>query len=230
MPRGLFVTGTDTGVGKTLVSRAIVRALLSGGEKVFAAKPFATGSETGKDGKSIHPDVALLSEALGGPVWVGYETTHAAAPSMAARWEGASLKVETIGQRLLDAIPAGHCAVVEGAGGLLCPVGPGAAVADLASFLGFPLVVVARCNLGTLNHTLLTLEVAQNRGLTVAGVVFNQVTPDSGPVEAEVALELARLTRVPVLAVVPFGDFSGKLLKRVDWCRQMAAPDAPRPE
>lgn len=228
MARGLFVTGTDTGVGKTLVSCAMIRALRAAGEKVFVAKPFATGSAEGKDGKRIHPDVALLSQALDSQsVWVGYESLHPAAPSMAARWEGTSLALEAIGQRLRDAIPDDHCAVVEGAGGLLCPVGPGSAMADLAAFLGFPLVVVARRGLGTLNHILLTLEVAQKRGLPVAGVVFSQVTPETDPVEAEVALELARLTPFPVLAEVPFGDLSGKSIGLVDWKKRMQARPIP---
>ena len=222
MAFGLFVTGTDTGVGKTLVSCAIIRALIASGEKVFAAKPFATGSEPDSQGQLIHPDVSRLSGALDGqPVWVGYESRHAAAPSMAARWEGARLDVQTMVQNLLAAIPADHCAVVEGAGGLLCPVGPGEAVADLATSLGFPLVVVARRHLGTLNHTLMTLEIAQKRGLPVAGVIFSQSTPESGPVESEVAVELSRLTQVPVLAEIPFGDLSGQSLGLVDWKKQM---------
>lgn len=221
MAQGLFVTGTDTGVGKTLVTCAIIRSLLSGGVPVFAAKPLATGSEPRPDGSLAHPDVAHLRDALGGkPVWVGYESPHAAAPSMAARWEGKSLSVPEIAKNLLSAIPEGHFAVIEGAGGLLCPVGRDQTMAELAQILDFPVVVVARAALGTLNHTLLTLEAAKNRGLRVAGIILNETSPPDQPknrVEDETEVELSLLTDTHVLKRVAFGDLSGKSLFSLPW-------------
>ena len=111
--------------------------------------------------------------------------------------------------------------LVEGIGGLLCPITETESIADLAADLEFPLLVVARANLGTINHTLMTLEIAERRGLTVAGVVLNEVEADGGdPSAASNADEIARRTSVPVLGVmphasrelVPFGDGSA-----VDW-------------
>ena len=133
MARGIFITGTDTGVGKTLVSSAIIRLLLKQNQAVFAAKPLATGSEKQADCTLRHGDVAQMAEALGGkPVWVGFESPHPAAPSVAARWEGKQLDLMQMAKDLKFAIPDGHFAVVEGAGGLLCPAGPGISIADLA--------------------------------------------------------------------------------------------------
>ena len=207
--------GTDTGVGKTLVSSAIIRLLLKQNQAVFAAKPLATGSEKQPDGTLRHGDVAQMAEALGGkPVWVGFESPHPAAPSVAARWEGKKLDLMQMAKDLKFAIPAGHFAVVEGAGGLLCPAGPGISIADLAEELGFPVLLVAKNCLGVLNHTLLALEVARGRGLEVLGIILNQLTAPGDRVEAENAAELARLAQVPILLEVPFGDLYGISLEK----------------
>ncbi len=222
--KGLFITGTDTGVGKTLVTCAIIRAMAAWHFPVFAAKPLATGSEMQPDGSLRHPDVAQISKALGGgTVWVGYESPHPAAPSLASRWEGKYLDADDMARSLRAVVPADHVAVVEGAGGILCPLAPGKTIADFAAKLELPVLVVAKRALGTLNHTLLTLEAAQQRGLRVAGIVFNQTHPGNDPVEEAVAEEMARLTTVPVLAQVPFGDLSGKILENIPWPSLMAA-------
>lgn len=223
LKNGLFITGTDTGVGKTLVTCAIIRTLLAGHSQVFAAKPLATGSEKQPDGSTRHPDVAQMSRALGeGTVWVGYESQHPAAPSLACRWEGKHLDVDGMALSLRAAIPVDHLAVVEGAGGIMCPLGPGKTIADFAARLGLPVLVVAKRTLGTLNHTLLTLQAARLHGLRVVGIIFNQTSPGNDPVEAAAAEELARFTPVPVLAQVPFGDLSGKILENIPWPALMA--------
>jgi dethiobiotin synthetase len=113
--------------------------------------------------------------------------------------------------------------LVEGIGGLLCPLTDSETVADLAAMLRFPLVVVARRSLGTLNHTLLTLEVARKRGLPVAGIVVNETSPVRSCAEETNVEELSKRIAVPLLAVVPYltNPYDGEIasLAAVDWQR-----------
>src|SRR5918912_1688031 len=171
--RGLFVTATDTGVGKTEVACAIVRAARAGGVDVGAMKPAQSGHVAGEPS-----DAARLAQAAGGadPAELVCPYTFAAplAPAVAARLAG----VEVSFGRILDAaraLAARHAAlVVEGAGGLLVPLTERETYADLAGALGLPVLVVARAGLGTVNHTALTVEALRARGLALAGVVLNR--------------------------------------------------------
>ena len=179
MPPGLFITGTDTDVGKTYVTCRLAERLRAAGRTVGVYKPTCSGAET-FHGDSVWADVEALRSAaelrtadddlicpqrFGAPL----------APPVAAAREGRTVDAAllTAGARAW----AGRCDVllVEGAGGLLCPLAEGVTVADVAADLGYPLLIVARAGLGTVNHTLLTLEVAASRGLAVAGVVLNAV-------------------------------------------------------
>jgi len=169
---GCFVTGTDTGVGKTLVGCAIVRALRARGLDVAVRKPIETG--VGADGPL---DAQALREAAGSrepldaicPVALPLP----AAPSVAAVEAGHDVSIERVLTNLRAAIAAHTFTLVEGAGGLLVPIAAGYTMADLARDLALPLVVVARARLGTLNHTHLTLDAARARGLRIAGVVIS---------------------------------------------------------
>jgi dethiobiotin synthetase len=169
---GVFVTGTDTGVGKTVVACALAERLRARGLDVGVMKPIETG--VGPQGPL---DAIALAEAaavddaieLVCPVRLALP----AAPQVAARQEGREVDVAAI-RSVYDALRARHALmVVEGAGGLLVPIGAGYAMADLARDLGLPLVVVASGRLGTINHTLLTLEACSTRRLPVAGVVVS---------------------------------------------------------
>ncbi len=203
--RGLFVTGTDTGVGKTWVAAAIARALGRQGRAVRVVKPVATGGVwTGQ--RWLSDDTRLLAEAAGEPdldAVTPWTLAAPAAPPVAARLAGVSLTLEEIVAAVRRRGGGREVGVVvEGVGGLLCPLTDNATVADLIGQLGLPVVVVARRSLGTLNHTLLTLEVARGRGLEVRGVVVNETAPPEGVAEETNVEELRRLA-VPLLAVVP---------------------------
>jgi len=170
--RGFFVTGTDTGVGKTLVACALVRGLRARGLDAGAMKPVETGV-----GDAGPLDALALRRAAGDadpledvcPV----RYTLPAAPTVAARAEGRDVEMWAI-RRAYERVRVRHeCVVVEGAGGLLVPVDEQLCMADLAREFELPLLVVARAALGTINHTLLTLEVAVARGLSVAGVIIS---------------------------------------------------------
>jgi dethiobiotin synthetase len=170
--RGLFVTGTDTGVGKTLVACALVRALRARGLDVGVMKPVETG--VGEGG----PLDALALRRAAGVVDPLEEICPeqfalAAAPTVAARAERRAVDLQAL-LAGFEGLASRHAMlVVEGAGGLLVPVARGATMADLAREMGLPLVVIARAALGTINHTLLTLEAAAARGLALAGVVIS---------------------------------------------------------
>jgi dethiobiotin synthetase len=188
-PRGFFVTGTDTGVGKTLVACALVRALRARGLDVGVMKP----AETGVAAAGPHDALALQEAAKADdPLDLICPQSFAmpAAPPAAAAAEGRQVDAGRI-QAAFARLAARHeLMVVEGAGGLLVPLTATSCMADLARELGLPLIVVARGALGTINHTLLTLEAASSRGLAVAGVV---VSHGSGALGAADAANLATL-------------------------------------
>jgi len=175
--RGYFVTGTDTGVGKTVVACALVRALRARGLDVGVMKPVETG--VGPDG----PHDALALRAAAGDAdplddVCPQRFALPAAPTVAAAAEDRAVDLGAV-RAAFDRLRARHeMLVVEGAGGLLVPAARNATLADLARELDLPLVIAARAALGTINHTLLTLEAARARDLVVAGVV---VSHSGGP-------------------------------------------------
>jgi dethiobiotin synthetase len=203
---GLFVTGTDTGVGKTVVTAGIVAALRARGHEVGVAKPLQSGAladdPTG--------DAMLLRR------WSGVEDTAqeisphsfaaAFAPAVAAELEGRPVTLANA-VAAVRAIAAKHDAVVvEGAGGLMVPLGPDWTVADLAAELGLPVLVVARAGLGTVNHSSLTVHAARSFGLDPVGVVLNGPADESSDRNATMIEQLAS---VRVLGHTP--QLEGKL-------------------
>jgi len=201
--RGLFVTGTDTGVGKTEVSCALVAAARADGFDLGAMKPAQSGVEPGDPG-----DAQRLRAAAGetDPPELVCPYTFAAplAPGVAARLAGVEIRLEVI-LEAAQVLAARHTALlVEGAGGLLVPLTPRHTYADLAVALGLPVLVVARVGLGTVNHTALTVEALRARGLAVAGVVLNRTSAESDPSVPHNAAEIERLTGAKVLASLPF--------------------------
>jgi len=172
LPPGFFVTGTGTGVGKTVVACALAEQLAARRVDVGVMKPIETG--VGSQGPL---DAIALAEAANVPEPLDricpVRLEMPAAPAVAAAAEGRTVDLAAI-RAAFDALRAAHeTLIVEGAGGVLVPVTAGTTMADLARDLGLPLVVAARGRLGTINHTLLTLEALAARGLPVAGVVIS---------------------------------------------------------
>lgn len=225
--RGLFITGTDTGVGKTYVAAIIARSLRIAGFRVGVYKPAASGCRL--DGAELISDDALaLWEAAGRPGSLDEVCPQRflapLAPHLAACAEGRRIDRDQL-RRGLDVWTArSDIVLVEGAGGLMSPLGESDYVADLAGHFGFPLVVVARNVLGTINHTLLTLHAAATfrGGLPVAGIVLNRpVAPSDDASTASNREELQARASAPVLAEVKWQAESTDA--DVDWNALAAA-------
>jgi dethiobiotin synthetase len=197
--RRVFVTGTDTGVGKTWVSCALAKAWALQGRRVGVFKP----AESGEGG-----DAAALLRAARCPLPLDlvrpYAFKRPLAPAVAAAEEGkrVSLAGLKLCFRQIDA--ASDRVVVEGAGGLLVPYGPRLDGAALAKALRLPVLIIARAKLGTINHSLLTVEAARQRGLRVLGVVLNGPHERKDPSIPLNAAVIRRLARVPVLGPLPW--------------------------
>ncbi len=199
--RGLFVTGTDTGVGKTLVSAALLRYARRLGLVPIPFKPAETGCAP------MPSDARALWRAAAAPVAEAEVCLYAlrlpVAPAAAAAAEGVRIDLERIADRA-DALAAkGDLLVVEGAGGLLVPYAEGSTGADVAKRLGLPLLVVARTALGTVNHTALTLREAARNGLEIAGLILNRTPGTDGPQEAGNAALIASLTGCQAMGTFP---------------------------
>lgn len=204
-----FVTGTDTGVGKTTVGRALLAAATARGLRTRCFKPAESGCARVPDGTLVPRDAESLWEATDRSQLPEsaclYRFEEPVAPGVAAARLGTSIDLGAIA-RALAAIQAAapDFLLVEGAGGLLVPLGTGKNIADLAVLLGLPLLIVARPTLGTINHTLLTIEAARSRGLSVEGVIFSCGSAD---VEVDAidsnAAEIREGSGVPVLGTLP---------------------------
>ncbi|HWG46966.1 MAG TPA: dethiobiotin synthase [Gemmataceae bacterium] len=217
--RGLLITATDTDAGKTFVTAGIAQIWRREQRAFHVCKPVATGAEY-----EWSDDTRLLAEAAGDAdlhAVTPFTFAAAAAPPVAARLADKSLTLEELTAAVRRRAAGGMTVLVEGVGGLLCPLTERATVADLAIELGLPLIVVARRSLGTLNHTLLTIEAAQRRGLHVAGVIVTATTPVRGVAEETVLEELRQRLAVPLLAVLPHqpNDEEKSALQTVDWWR-----------
>jgi len=200
MKRGVFVTGTDTDVGKTFVAAGLARALARRGLDVGVMKPVATGGSTDGaflgSGLEEKDDPRLVTPVLLGPPL---------APSVAARVSGVAIDLDRVWRAWRELRSLHDFMVVEGIGGLLVPIKDRYPVAKMAKRMGLPLVVVARPTLGTINHTLLPVVAARRHGLRIAGLVvcYSRDYP-VGRAERSNPAVLESESGIPLLGVVPF--------------------------
>jgi dethiobiotin synthetase len=207
-PPVLFVTGTDTGVGKTTIACGLLAAWRGQGRAVAVMKPAETGCARDASGALVGLDTTALADAAGlsghedlvGP----FRYERPVAPAVAARTEGHPVDLQRLllCRRELERIAPHELLVVEGAGGLLVPFTERLTAADVAKALGARLLVIARAGLGTINHTVLTVEAARARGLDTLGVILSRTSRDPDPSEPDNPAEISRLTGVPVLGTV----------------------------
>lgn len=205
MSHAIFITGTDTGVGKSIASAVIALLLRRQGHAVGIMKPVTSGCPE-RDGALVSEDAELLGFAAGvtlSPDCTPYLLREPLAPSIAATLDGVRIDFQVIREAYLRIARQYEYVIVEGAGGLMVPLAGGLLMSDLAAHLGLPIAVVARPGLGTINHTLLTTFSARNLGLEVKGVIINRY-PESPDQAAEYAPHLiASLCGSPLLGVFP---------------------------
>ena len=201
--RGFFITGTDTGVGKTVVSAAIVAALRARDADALGLKPVVTGTDDPPDPR-WPPDHELLAAVSGAPVDAVNFAAYGppVSPHLAVQLTGVPIDPGTLTDAIVNAGQHHDWVVVEGVGGLLVPLTGEYDVRKLAGELGLPLLVVARAGLGTINHTLLTLEAARAHDLTVSAVVLNRYPDHPTAIERSNRETIERLGAVEV-AVFP---------------------------
>jgi dethiobiotin synthetase len=201
-----FVTGTDTEIGKTLVSSAILHKLVSSGVRACGMKPVAAGAEM-RDGELHNEDADQLIEAsnvrLPGNLTTPYMLRAAAAPHIAAALEGVTIQPVPIIAAYAEIAAASDAVVVEGVGGFRVPLSDEFDSADLAAQLNLPMVLVIGLRLGCISHSLLTIEAIVARNLVLAGWVVNEIDPDMEFADENVEALLQRIP-APLLGRVPY--------------------------
>ena len=206
MKLAFFITGTDTGVGKTYVACQLLRQYAAQGLKVVGMKPVAAGREL-IHGKWQHDDVQKLIAAsnVAAPLeWVNpYCFDEAIAPHIAAEKAGVEIKIDVILQAYQQLSELADVVIVEGAGGFLVPLNDKETLADLVAALHIPVIVVVGVKLGCINHTLLTVEAITARGLRLHGWVANHIDLKMEAAEENVATLIKRLGAAPMLALGP---------------------------
>lgn len=200
--RGFFITGTDTGVGKTRIATALLHALSFRGLKTVGMKPIAAGAHE-EAGTLMNEDVTALNRAssIAAPHALvnPYCFAPAIAPHLAAAEAGVTIDLGRITAACVELLELADIVVVEGAGGFCVPLGPHFGMDDLARALGLPVILVVGMRLGCLNHALLTAAAVRATGLPVAGWVANHIDPQMARADENVATLVERLG-APLLA------------------------------
>jgi dethiobiotin synthetase len=215
MTRGFFITGTDTGVGKTFVTAALAMCGRSLGQTVFAFKPIETGCRE-IDGELVGEDQTRLCDAAGG--WQtgrlagAYRFSMAVAPFVAASSVGDRIDIPDIVSLVREGSRRADLTLVEGAGGWRVPITEQARMSELAREVGLPVIVVARATLGTINHTVLTVEAVERDGCRLAAIVMSQRPDDDSALAASNVEQISQCTGRRLI-VVRASDPSGELAR-----------------
>ncbi|MBM4056071.1 MAG: dethiobiotin synthase [Planctomycetes bacterium] len=207
MENGYFITGTDTGVGKSIVAGGLAACMKNNGYDVGVMKPIATGCKYHND-MLVSDDALFLKSAA--EVDDDYELINPIqyeqplAPTIAAQLNNTVIDLEKI-RNAFDTLCERHdFMIVEGIGGLLVPINEYYFVIDLANEFELPLIIVSRLSLGTINHTLLTVAYAREHGVDIKGIIFNDPADTDECLRNYNVKEIKRLTNVPILGVIPF--------------------------
>jgi len=216
---GFFITGTDTGVGKTFITAGITAVLKEKGLNVGIMKPVETGCPV-KDGK-LEPQDAIFLKKISGvdddiDLINPYRFKAPLAPAVASRVEGKIVELNKIEECYKKLASRYSMMFVEGAGGLLAPINESETLADLVKLLNLPIIIVAASRLGAINHTLLTVRYAQAIGIEVKGIILNYPFLAIDETLSTNQAEIKRLTSIPVLGELPFCDIDriAKMVKK----------------
>lgn len=223
--RGFFVTGTDTGVGKTVCSAALARALARRALRVAVMKPVASGAVHTPHGLRSEDALALMAEAT---VKAPYETVNPycfeppISPHIAAAEAGTRIDLRHIGACYGALAAQADCVIVEGAGGWLAPIGPDRSMADIARTLALPVILVVGMRLGCLNHALLSHASIASRGANFVGWVANGIDPaldraveNHATLRAHLGAPLAEIPPLEASGVLP--DLAAAAARLADW-------------
>ncbi|NLC70868.1 MAG: dethiobiotin synthase [Desulfuromonadaceae bacterium] len=211
MAKGFFVTGTDTGVGKSMVTAALLRRLARRG-RVLGVKPVQTGCER-RGGEWCAPDPELWKRALADvtptpDLFCPWRLEAPCSPHLAARLQGVEIDVAVLTDDIRQRRDGYDFVLVEGAGGLLVPIQGDKTMLDLAGRLGLPVLLVADNRLGVINHTLLSLAAIRGAGLEPAGVILNNTAAAQEPLEEAIRRDnretIRSLGKVAILAEMPY--------------------------
>jgi dethiobiotin synthetase len=231
---GLFVTATDTDVGKTVVASAIAATLAARGDRVAVFKPAVTGLDEPTGAPPDHELLRASAHSCQRAEEVApYRFGPPLSPHLAAELAGARIEPARLRAAAADAAAAADVIIVEGVGGLLVPLTPNYLVRDFAHDLDLPLLIVARPGLGTINHTLLTLESARATGLDVAAVLFTRWPDEPGTPELSNRRTVAALGDVEVATLGPV--YTGPAISPAPelpvhrWLRRPRTPNLPEP-
>lgn len=221
MAKGFFIIGTDTGIGKTFVAAGILKALNAMGHTACPMKPVETGCRIRK-GQLVPDDALKLLKASGLDEPLDavnpYSFRHALAPSAAAEREDVVISKRRIISGYKKLARKHDFVIVEGAGGLMVPVHKKYLFIDLIKEMNIPLIIVARPGLGTINHTLLTLEAAREKGIRIKGVIFNHLKRFMKDLSVKSNPDMiSRIGRVDILGEVPFAarGYDKKIFKKI---------------
>lgn len=208
MKQAYFLTGTDTEIGKTFVTCALLHRARQDGLSAVGLKPVAAGTDAAGRNDDVEAIRAASSLALPPGIINPYCFAAAIAPHLAAAEEGRRIDFPVVADACRQAREIADLVIVEGVGGFRVPLGPAGDSADLAAALGLPLIFVVGMRLGCINHTLLTIEAIAARGLTLAGWVANRIDPAMARFEANLKT-LQDLLPAPLLGVVPHAPAGG---------------------
>ena len=200
MAQGIFITGTGTEIGKTVIAGGLAASLKQAGINVGVMKPIGTGDTADarflKHAAQVDDELSLIN-----PIYL----RHPLAPSVAARIENIEIDLSCIETAFAELQQRHDFVIVEGVGGIAVPIRDDFLVVQLIQQLDLPILIVATAGLGTLNHTLLTIAFAQQFNIPIAGVVLNGLRPETaGLAEATNPVEIEKLTGVPVIGVLPY--------------------------
>jgi len=204
--KSFFVTGTDTGVGKTVITATLAMCLRKLGIDVGVMKPISSGIPQKTGFKSS--DVSLLCEAAGitdseemiNPVFLPIPTS----PYDATKILNVSIDMPLIFEKFQNLIKTHQMLLVEGIGGIMTPITKNFFVADMIKAMGLDTIIVTRSTLGTLNHTIMTLSMCKDYEIPVKGMIVNYFDEQGGPAEKNAPATLYELTGIPILGIIPF--------------------------
>ncbi|GAB6138685.1 dethiobiotin synthase [Halanaerobaculum tunisiense] len=207
MGAGIFIIGTDTDIGKTVVTAGLTAALRQQSYDLGVMKPFQSGAiEEGN--KLLAPDIEFVLKHTS--LDTDYDLLNPIrlepplAPSVAAREEGVEIDLDQVKSAYQQLQEKYQGLVVEGAGGLMVPLAKDFLIPDLVTMLDLPVIIVARPNLGTINHTVLTVKLARQLGIDVLGVIINGYPQEAGVAEETNPDIISDLAEIPILGIVPY--------------------------